>query len=181
MGILEGLRGLKMAILGVKVNWKKHKKKKSLIRDFEFCTDWKRSLDSKGGFRTSVTDSSPSQDSNHPRDHFQSRYVTLGFKQRKFLKRKRSRMSALFNDLWPVRYNKRLQEQSTVRKKTRLWEVAKMDITVYLATQNHQVTHSPIVSCFEEVKVYLCKIKFTRRLLFWVPSSGLNLHLKFAL
>ena len=29
---------------------------------------------------TSVTNNSPSQDSNHPDDHFQSRYVTTGFK-----------------------------------------------------------------------------------------------------
>ena len=29
---------------------------------------------------TSVTHNSPSQDSNHPDDHFQPRYVTPGFK-----------------------------------------------------------------------------------------------------
>ena len=30
---------------------------------------------------TSVTHNSPSQDSNHPDEHFQSRYVTPGFKR----------------------------------------------------------------------------------------------------
>ena len=60
-------------------------------------------------------------------------------------------------NLWPVQYNKRLQKQTTVRKKTRLWEVTKTDITVYLATQNDLVTQSPIVCCFEEVKVYCVK------------------------
>ena len=41
-------------------------------------------LDSENGFtqvvETSVTNNSPSQDSNHPDDLFQSRYVTPGFK-----------------------------------------------------------------------------------------------------
>ena len=43
------------------------------------------SVDSDDGFRrvsveTSVTNNSPSQDSNHPDDLFQSRYITPGFK-----------------------------------------------------------------------------------------------------
>ena len=52
-------------------------------RVFEFSTDYHYYLTLKMAsaqvVETSVTNSSPSQDSNHPDDLFQSRYVTPGF------------------------------------------------------------------------------------------------------
>ena len=50
---------------------------KSLTRVFEFSTDWHYHFTLKMAYpqvvETSVTNDSPSQDFNHPDDHFQSR------------------------------------------------------------------------------------------------------------
>ena len=42
--------------------------------------------------KTSVTKNSPSQDSSHPDDHFQSRYVTPGFKPFSYISNQLIRM-----------------------------------------------------------------------------------------
>ena len=74
---------------------------KSLTRVFEFSTDWDYHLTLKMAsaqvVETSVANNSPSQDSNHPDDLFQSRYVTPGFKPFSYLTCKHSMNSCSVN------------------------------------------------------------------------------------
>ena len=55
----------------------------SFLRVFEFSTDYHLTLKMASAqvVENSVNKDSPSQDSNHLNDLFQSRYVTPGFKQ----------------------------------------------------------------------------------------------------